>query len=629
MIPEDPLAPDACGGSTTVTWEITNECGEDESCTATFTVMAAPEIVIILPNDTILAAAMDQQTIDDIFEGWLAEVSFTGGCSAEITDDNTGAPSYCGGSTTVTWTVISDCETDVVGTAIFTVPNIPPDAVDDVASTPENTPVDIDILANDTDCSNSLDTSSVTVIEGPSNGTVETDPLTGMATYSPDQDFTGSVMFTYYVCNEAGLCDTAIVTINISVVNKPPVATDDINTTHENMAVSGWVLTNDYDPDGDVLVVNSTPVSNTSNGTLSLSTDGSYTYTPNSDFTGKDYFEYQVCDTGGLCDTALVTITVFSEPGEDNRPPVAVEDNYVGYLNTTVTGELLPNDYDPDDDNITINTTPVVSPESGTLTINSDGSFTFVPAENFTGMVTFQYRICDDASSSLCDVATVTIDIRGKDKPNTTVGVDDGYIVVKDEELAGNVSENDYDPEGDNQVAFTLVVPPANGSIALSPNGTFEFIPYVGFTGNDQFIYQVCDDGDPVACDKATAYIVIEEAPEDSIPGEEEEQEPCELLIPNGFSPNDDGINDYFKIYCMEDYPNADIEIYNRWGNLVYEKENFGNPDRWGSTDAWWDGRSTNKMTVGREKLPAGTYFYILHLNDGSDPITGFVFLNR
>jgi hypothetical protein len=79
----------------------------------------------------------------------------------------------------------------------------------------------------------------------------------------------------------------------------------------------------------------------------------------------------------------------------------------------------------------------------------------------------------------------------------------------------------------------------------------------------------------------------------------------------------------------MEDYPNADIEIYNRWGNLVYDKENYGNTDRWGSVDAWWNGRSTNKMTVGSEKLPAGTYFYILYLNDGSDPITGFVFLNR
>jgi hypothetical protein len=80
----------------------------------------------------------------------------------------------------------------------------------------------------------------------------------------------------------------------------------------------------------------------------------------------------------------------------------------------------------------------------------------------------------------------------------------------------------------------------------------------------------------------------------------------------------------------LHHYPNAKIEIYNRWGNLVYEQENYGNPDRWGSIDAWWDGYSTHKWTVGNEKLPPGTYFYILYLNDGSsDPLTGSVFLNR
>jgi len=181
-------------------------------------------------------------------------------------------------------------------------------------------------------------------------------------------------------------------------------------------------------------------------------------------------------------------------------------------------------------------------------------------------------------------------------------------------------------------VKFTPIANPSNAAeFALYPDGTFDYTPYEGYIGNDQFIYKVCDDGEPVACDQATAYIVVEEAPEDTIPGPPTPQEPCEFFIPDGFSPdNIDGINDYFEIECLaEDYPNAKIEIYNRWGNLVYEKEQYGNTDRWGSSEAWWDGRSTNKLTVGKEKLPAGTYFYILYLNDGSDPITGFVFLNR
>ncbi|MBW6535923.1 MAG: gliding motility-associated C-terminal domain-containing protein, partial [Mariniphaga sp.] len=126
------------------------------------------------------------------------------------------------------------------------------------------------------------------------------------------------------------------------------------------------------------------------------------------------------------------------------------------------------------------------------------------------------------------------------------------------------------------------------------------------------------------------------------IPGGSSNQEPiegedsvlievnkCELLIPEIFSPNGDGIQDYFRIQCLENYPNAKIEIFNRWGNLVYERENYGNTDVWGTADAWWDGYSTHKWRLGRDKLPPATYFYILYLNDGSDPRTGFVFLNR
>jgi gliding motility-associated-like protein/uncharacterized repeat protein (TIGR01451 family) len=104
--------------------------------------------------------------------------------------------------------------------------------------------------------------------------------------------------------------------------------------------------------------------------------------------------------------------------------------------------------------------------------------------------------------------------------------------------------------------------------------------------------------------------------------------EQCELVIPTGFSPNDDGIQDTWRITCLENYPDARVEIYNRWGNLVFEKDNFGNPDVHGA-DAWWSGYSSKKWTFGNDKLPASTYFFILDLNDGNEPLTGHLFLNR
>jgi len=117
----------------------------------------------------------------------------------------------------------------------------------------------------------------------------------------------------------------------------------------------------------------------------------------------------------------------------------------------------------------------------------------------------------------------------------------------------------------------------------------------------------------------------------DPIPGDDDPtQEECQLFIPNGFSPNDDGVNDYFVVDCIQNYPNAKVEIYNRWGNLVFEKENYGNIARWGAIQAWWGGYSSNGWTVGKDKLPPGTYFYILYFNDGStEPASGSIFLNR
>ena len=102
------------------------------------------------------------------------------------------------------------------------------------------------------------------------------------------------------------------------------------------------------------------------------------------------------------------------------------------------------------------------------------------------------------------------------------------------------------------------------------------------------------------------------------------------LFIPEGFSPNGDGINEYFEISGLEDYPEAHLEVYNRWNNLVYAKDGYGNIGRWGTADAWWDGRSNAKWNVGNGLLPSATYIYILKLRpDSPDVYKGIIFINR
>jgi uncharacterized repeat protein (TIGR01451 family)/gliding motility-associated-like protein len=96
---------------------------------------------------------------------------------------------------------------------------------------------------------------------------------------------------------------------------------------------------------------------------------------------------------------------------------------------------------------------------------------------------------------------------------------------------------------------------------------------------------------------------------------------PICLSVYNEFSPNNDGVNDLFTIDCIDKYPNNVLEVFNRWGNTVYKKKGYDNT---------WDGTSTGRVTVNTgEKLPVGTYYYVLDLGDGSKPKKGWIYINR
>jgi gliding motility-associated-like protein len=92
----------------------------------------------------------------------------------------------------------------------------------------------------------------------------------------------------------------------------------------------------------------------------------------------------------------------------------------------------------------------------------------------------------------------------------------------------------------------------------------------------------------------------------------------CALFIPDGFSPNSDGVHDFFQIFCIQRYPDAKLMVFNRAGSKLFEKEHYGNMAYWGSDQAaWWWGTSENNWTLGRGNLPAGNYVYILELGNG------------
>jgi hypothetical protein len=294
--------------------------------------------------------------------------------------------------------------------------NTPPVAVDDdFYTTPENTTLTIGapgVLGNDNDPDN--DSLTATVISNSSVGTLTLN-LDGSFAYVPETDYTGPVTFTYVASDGEDTSNTATVTINVTAVNDPPVAVDDSYSTPENTTLTigvPGVLENDNDPDNDPLTA--IVVSNPSVGTLTLNPDGSFTYVPETDYTGPVTFIYVASDGEDTSNTTTVTINVTAV----NDPPVAQDDDfYTTPENTTLTigaPGVLGNDNDPDNDSLTA--TVVSNPSVGTLTLNLDGSFTYVPETDYTGPVTFTYAASDGEDTS--NTATVTINVQSD--PDTT-----------------------------------------------------------------------------------------------------------------------------------------------------------------------------------------------------------------
>ncbi len=364
-----------------------------------------------------------------------------------------------------------------------------PVATDDTATTNEDTPLNgASLLGNDTDADGDTLTINTTPVTAPTNGTLVIN-ADGTYTYTPNANFSGTDTFTYEVSDGKGGTDTATVTITVSAVNDNPVATDDTATTNEDTPLNGAsLLGNDTDADGDTLTINTTPVTAPTNGTLAINADGTYTYTPNANFSGTDTFTYEISDGKGGTDTATVTITVSAV----NDNPVATDDTATTNEDTPLNGaSLLGNDTDADGDTLTINTTPVTAPTNGTLVINADGTYTYTPNANFSGTDTFTYEISDGKGGT--DTATVTITVSAvNDNP---VANDDTATTNEDTPLNGaSLLGNDSDADGDTlTINTTPVTAPTNGTLVINADGTYTYTPNANFSGTDSFTYEVSD----------------------------------------------------------------------------------------------------------------------------------------
>jgi gliding motility-associated-like protein len=193
--------------------------------------------------------------------------------------------------------------------------NDPPLAIDDKYETNEDTELVINevngVLSNDIDPDE--DPLIAILQEDVSNGRLELNP-DGSFVYQPNPGYSGTDSFSYLANDGEFDSNTAMVSIEVLLINSPPIAVDDSYSTLENQGIEinaeNGVLANDVDPDNDELTA--FLVSGSGTGTMTLNADGSFSYAPPSDFYGIDTFYYQAFDGIEFSNTAEISILVES-----------------------------------------------------------------------------------------------------------------------------------------------------------------------------------------------------------------------------------------------------------------------------------------------------------------------------
>jgi VCBS repeat-containing protein len=365
--------------------------------------------------------------------------------------------------------------------------NPPPTAVADAYFTPRNTALVVaapGVLGNDSDPASEPITAAKA--SDPAHGTVAL-AADGSFTYTPTTGYSGTDSFTYRASD--GTSPSAPQTVTITV-NGAPTATADAYAATSGAALSvvaPGVLGNDADPEGDALTAQK--VTDPGHGTVSLSANGSFTYTPAGGYTGPDSFTYRAKDATGQSAPATVSITVNAA----NVAPTANPDSYTTAFGATLTVAapgLLGNDTDPEGS--PLSAAKASNPSHGTVTVAADGSFAYTPAGGYSGPDSFTYRASDGQAQSAPQTVSITVSAAPNHAP---VAVADGYQVGHDTPLvvaAPGVLGNDTDSDGDALTA-QLVTGVGHGSIALGADGSFTYTPTTGYSGADSFTYRAKD----------------------------------------------------------------------------------------------------------------------------------------
>ncbi|MCP5026727.1 MAG: tandem-95 repeat protein [Actinomycetia bacterium] len=368
--------------------------------------------------------------------------------------------------------------------------NNDPDARNDVAVATVGRPLVLDILANDTDPDgDALIVNQVPELQSPEGAIVD-------VRISPDGEFVllsdspGTHIFRYVVSDGAAT-DVAQIRVEVaeSEANRPPVAVRDDITVPAGASRVVDVLSNDGDPDGDVIgIAEWVPVE----GLVIEELPGiGFRITVDPSAPSRLRFTYAISD--GLSDPVATQVVVaVSGLAQADQPPLARADIIEVRPGQTTTIPVLNNDLDPEGGTLRL-VGPAALLGQGDLRLAPDGQtleLTVDPDVRFG--FSFPYDVADEAGNRAGAVVEVRIVPPGQ--PNRPpIARPDSVTMRVDQLIRITVVDNDSDPDGDAVRVQSLAVQPMNGRATVTAEGTIEFEPHNGFTGTERLQYVLID----------------------------------------------------------------------------------------------------------------------------------------
>ncbi len=473
-----------------------------------------------------------------------------------------------------TETCISDTVTFVVGYNADCAPN----AVNDTLLINEDAGLmQLNLVFNDSDLDNNLDVSTIDLDPTvPGAQTSSTGPEgdwsvdgNGILNFTPALNYNGVTTRLYVVADASGLTsNTAEIFIQVSPVNDAPIVVPSSLEVSVDLNSTTTICLDATDIDGDAVNVSSWILME-GLGTINDNAADDYCF----DFTASGWqiptsIMVVMCDDGSpsLCDTAWVTINV------NPLNPIAVDD-YITSNDGLVNIDVVLNDTLYGDSNFTV--TIIDSTDFGRVDLDTS-LISYQPDWSYCGLDSMTYSVCN--SFGMCDTATVYFEVTPID--SDLDGIPD-YIETVTADIDGDGIFNHLDEDSDG-----------DGLLDAEESGMTDLCSPTLSDCNENGIPDYLDFNNCIP----------------------------DLEIPEGFSPNGDGVNDTWVIPGIENYPGNTMVVFNRWGNQVYSAEPYDNS---------WNGECNESGTIGGNTLPEGTYFFIFKSERNATAKQGYIYIKR